>query len=47
VVLGDGDLVPLPGGRKGWDVPVWAWIVGGGVLAALGFFAFWRFRRAV
>ena len=25
VVLGDGDLVPLPGGRKGWNVPVWAW----------------------
>ncbi|HSS50423.1 MAG TPA: CHAT domain-containing protein, partial [Thermoanaerobaculia bacterium] len=25
VVLGDGDLVPLPGGRKGWKVPLWAW----------------------
>jgi len=47
VVLGDGDLVPLPGGRKGWDVPVWAWIVGGALLVALGFFAFRRFRGAV
>ncbi|HEV7509351.1 MAG TPA: CHAT domain-containing protein [Thermoanaerobaculia bacterium] len=28
VVLGDGDLVPLPGGRKGWNVPVWAWALG-------------------
>ncbi len=45
VVLGDGDLVPLPGGRKGWDVPLWAWwVAGGAVLAALGFFAFRRFR---
>ena len=33
VVLGDGDLVPLPGGRKGWSV--WAWALGAGVLAAL------------
>jgi CHAT domain-containing protein len=23
VVLGDGDVVPLPGGRKGWDLPGW------------------------
>jgi CHAT domain-containing protein/tetratricopeptide (TPR) repeat protein len=47
VVLGDGDLVPLPGGRKGWSVPVWAWALGVGVLAALGFFAFRRFRGSV
>ena len=47
VVLGDGDLVPLPGGRKGWYVPVWVWVVGGAALAALGFFAFRRFRGAV
>jgi len=33
VVLGDGDLVPLPGGRKGWNV--WAWALGAIVLAAL------------
>ncbi len=44
VVLGDGDLVPLPSGRKGWDVPLWAWVVGGALLAALSFFAFRRFR---
>jgi CHAT domain-containing protein len=43
VVLGDGDLIPLPGGRKGWNVPVWAWALGAIVLAAL--FALWiRFR---
>jgi len=36
VVLGDGDLVPLPGGRKGWQVPVWVWVVGAGALLALG-----------
>ena len=47
VVLGDGDLVPLPGGRKGWDVPVWAWAAGGALCVALGFFAFRRFRGAV
>jgi CHAT domain-containing protein/tetratricopeptide (TPR) repeat protein len=35
VVLGDGDLVPLPGGRKSWKVPVWAWALGAVVLAAL------------
>jgi hypothetical protein len=26
VVLGDGDLVPLPGGRKGLDARAWGWI---------------------
>ena len=25
VVLGDGDVVPLPGGRKGWVIPLWVW----------------------
>ena len=35
VVLGDGDLVPLPGGRKGWEVPMWAWVVGGAAVFAL------------
>jgi CHAT domain-containing protein len=35
VVLGDGDLVPLPGGRKGWNVWVWAWALGAIVPAAL------------
>lgn len=35
VVLGDGDIVPLPGGRKGWNVPVWAWIAAGSLLALL------------
>src|SRR3954453_456274 len=46
VVLGDGDLVPLPGGRKGWYVPLWAWIAGGAVILLLGFFAVWRARRS-
>jgi len=46
VVLGDGDLVPLPGGRKGWYVPVWAWALGAGVLAAALLFAARRFRRS-
>ncbi|HEY0552723.1 MAG TPA: hypothetical protein VGG20_00540, partial [Thermoanaerobaculia bacterium] len=43
VVLGDGDLVPLPGGRKGWN---WAWIAGLAVIAALagGVYAL-RLRR--
>jgi CHAT domain-containing protein len=39
VVLGDGDLVPLPGGRKGWNVPVWGWAFGAILLAAL--FGLW------
>ncbi len=35
VVLGDGDLVPLPGGRKGIAIPVWVWVaVGAGFLGA-------------
>ncbi len=45
VVLGDGDLVPLPGGRKGWSVPAWAWIVGGLALAALLLYAALRLRH--
>jgi CHAT domain-containing protein len=35
VVLGDGDLVPLPGGRTGIAVPVWAWVAGGLLTLAL------------
>jgi CHAT domain-containing protein len=35
VVLGDGDMVPLPGGRKDTGVPVWVWALGAGVLLAL------------
>ena len=38
VVLGDGDLVPLPGGRKGIAVPGWVWVAGG--LLALALVAF-------
>ena len=34
VVLGDGDLVPLPGGRKGGSVPAWGWGAAGLVLLA-------------
>ncbi len=37
VVLGDGDLVPLPGGRKGWNVPAWGWALAALALAALAF----------
>jgi CHAT domain-containing protein len=47
VVLGDGGLVPLPGGRKGWYVPVWGWALGGGAALALSLFAIWRSRRSV
>jgi len=35
VVLGDGGLVPLPGGRRGVAVPVWAWVAGGLLAVAL------------
>lgn len=44
VVLGDGDLVPLPGGRKGWNVPVWAWALGALVVAAV--FVLWARARS-
>jgi len=44
VVLGDGDLVPLPGGRKGWRVPVWAWILGSTGAVALA--ALWVLSRS-
>jgi CHAT domain-containing protein len=37
VVLGDGEIVPLPGGRKGWEVPAWAWIAGAVAVGALLF----------
>ncbi|HEX4961319.1 MAG TPA: CHAT domain-containing protein [Thermoanaerobaculia bacterium] len=45
VVLGDGDLVPLPGGRKGWTVPFWAWAAGSAVLIVCLAAAFHRRRR--
>ncbi len=32
VVLGDGDVVPLPGGRKEWDLPVWSWVLAAVIL---------------
>jgi CHAT domain-containing protein len=44
VVLGDGDLAPLPGGRKGWNVPLWVWAFAAGILLLGGGFA-WRRRR--
>ena len=43
VVLGDGDLVPLPGGRRWFDFPVWAASLAGFFL--LGFLLItWRRR---
>ena len=48
VVLGDGDLVPLPGGRRGPAVPQWALAAGAaclGLLAVAGAFAWRRGRR--
>lgn len=45
VVLGDGDMVPLPGGRKRTGAPLWAWALGAGVLLALIFPAFRLLRR--
>jgi CHAT domain-containing protein len=43
VVLGDGDLIPLPGGRKGLNVPFWGWIaIGAGGALALLLLARWR-----
>jgi CHAT domain-containing protein len=43
VVLGDGDLVPLPGGRKGWNVPLWVWGLAAAIL--LGLLAWQAVRR--
>jgi CHAT domain-containing protein/tetratricopeptide (TPR) repeat protein len=44
VVLGDGSVVPLPGGRRRWDVPMWVWgLVGAGLLLIAG--AAYRRRR--
>jgi CHAT domain-containing protein/tetratricopeptide (TPR) repeat protein len=43
VVLGDGELVPLPGGRKGITVPGWVWVAGG--LLALALVAFRRGKQ--
>jgi len=46
VVLGDGDMVPLPGGRKGIAVPWWAWVAGIAALAGLAGIALFKiFRR--
>jgi CHAT domain-containing protein/tetratricopeptide (TPR) repeat protein len=42
VVLGDGDMVPLPGGRKGIAVPGWVWAVGVVLLLALAAGWYWR-----
>jgi hypothetical protein len=42
VVLGDGDRVPLPGGRKGLEIPLWVWGLGVLVLLA-GLGTFYRF----
>jgi len=47
VVLGDGDIVPLPGGRKGWNVPVWAWGLGLALLVAMVGWGVWNRRQAV
>jgi len=51
VVLGDGDLVPLPGGRKGFDralpgFPGWAWAGGVGVILLLVILGGLAARRA-
>lgn len=48
VVLGDGDVVPLPGGRQGFSIPIWAWPLAGGLLLAaiLGGFYWRRGRKA-
>ena len=42
VVLGDGEMVPLPGGRKGIAVPGWAWAAGGVLLLGLAAVWYWR-----
>jgi CHAT domain-containing protein/tetratricopeptide (TPR) repeat protein len=44
VVLGDGDVVPLPGGRKGWDLPLWSWGLAAAILL-LGAGLSWQRRR--
>jgi CHAT domain-containing protein/tetratricopeptide (TPR) repeat protein len=44
VVLGDGDLVPLPGGRKGFAVPLWAWVAGGVLLMVGAGVGAWKLR---
>jgi CHAT domain len=48
MVLGDGDLVPLPGGRKGLDLPPWVPVLaaGAGLLLAGAAIIAWR-RRMV
>src|SRR6185295_5043481 len=44
VVLGDGDVVPLPGGRKGWDLPLWSWVLAS-VILLLGAASIYAARR--
>ena len=45
VVLGDGDMVPLPGGRKGPQIPFWVWGLGG-IGGLLGLVALWRYQTS-
>ena len=44
VVLGDGDIVPIPGGRQAPSVP-WGWILAGLVLVMAGGGAAFAFRK--
>ena len=46
VVLGDGEMVPLPGGRKGIAVPAWEWVAGVALLAGVAVAWFWRKKTA-
>jgi CHAT domain-containing protein len=45
VVLGDGDLVPLPGGRRPSDLGVWAFGAGAALLLLAVAVLIWRQRR--
>jgi hypothetical protein len=46
LVLGDGGLVPLPGGRKGPDLPPWAPALAAGTALLILGLAFLAWRRA-